>query len=214
MTKIQAVLFDYGMVLSGPPDAAARVEMQRLLSADAEQFEAAYWRERDAYDRGALTGKAYWQTVGREVGIEPDDATVSALIEADLVHWTQPNEAMIAWALELQRAGIKTGILSNLGDAMEAGLHERFAWLKGFHHMTFSHRLGLAKPDLAIYEYAASGLGVRPEEVLFLDDREENIEGARAAGMIAVQYGEHEAFLKAMEGAGLGHLLRPRPRIA
>jgi putative hydrolase of the HAD superfamily len=82
-----------------------------------------------------------------------------------------------------------------------------FPWLLEFSHLTFSHRLGIAKPDAAIYLYAAKGLGVTPENVLFLDDREENVAGARAVGMMAIQYGRHDEFVKTMQREGLGGLL-------
>ncbi len=207
MTKILAVLFDYGMVLSGEPDRAAKERMQSLLGADAESFRAVYWRYRDAYDRGTLNAEAYWRAVAKELGRSVNEEMLRALCEADVEQWSQPNEAMIAWAAALQRAGVRTGVLSNLGDAMEAGVRARFDWMKGFAHHTFSHRLGMAKPDAAIYQHAAEGLGVKPEEILFVDDREENIAGARAAGMVAIQYGEHAAFVAAMREAGLGELL-------
>jgi len=207
MATIAAVLFDYGMVLSGPPDPAARAEMERVLEADAESFHAAYWRHRDAYDRGALSGVAYWRQVAADLGRRVDAGQVEALIEADTALWTQPNEAMIGWAARLQAAGVKTGILSNLGDAMEAGIRARFPWLEAFAHHTFSHRLGIAKPDPAIYAHAAAGLGEPAERILFIDDRTENIAAAREAGMATVLYGGHDAFPRQMQELGLGELL-------
>lgn len=204
--KIQAVLFDYGMVLSGPPDPAARSRMEALLHATPESFHAAYWRRRDAYDRGALKAPAYWQSVADELGGPFDDATRDALIAADTAHWTQPNESMIAWASALRAAGVPTGILSNLGDAMEAGIRARFPWLDEFTHCTFSHRLGIAKPDAAIYRHAADGLGVPPQSILFIDDRPENVAGARAVGMAAIQYSGHGAFVTELREAGLDPL--------
>ncbi len=51
------------------------------------------------------------------------------------------------------------------------------------------------------------GLGVPAAEILFLDDREENVQGARAAGMATLQYTRHEAFLQAMQATGMGWLL-------
>ena len=204
---IQAVLFDYGLVLTGPPHPPAWQAMQRLLGAEEVPFHAAYWRFRHDYDRGALDGRTYWQEVAHELGRPPDPATTTQLIAADIELWTQPNQPMIDWAAALQRAGIRTGILSNLGDAMEAGVRTRFAWLDGFYHLTFSHRLGTAKPDSAIYQHAAQGLGVPPAQVLFIDDRLDNIEGARAAGMHAVQYTTQPEFVRALQEQGLGSLL-------
>jgi putative hydrolase of the HAD superfamily len=207
MSEIRGVLFDYGLVLTGPADVAARAAMQRVLGVDDELVQAAYWRYRDAYDRGALSGVAYWHKVAEDVGRVLDADELTALIAADTALWTQPNEAMIGWAERLQRAGMKTGILSNIGDEMEAGVRARFAWLEGFAHQTFSHRLGIAKPDAAIYRHAVEGMGMVAEEILFVDDRIENIEAARGVGMVAVQYVGHEGFVREMEEVGLGWLV-------
>jgi putative hydrolase of the HAD superfamily len=207
MAKIEAVLFDYGMVLSGPPDAFQRRRMEELLRTNAGSFHAAYWKFRDAYDRGLLSGEQYWHEVANDLGRALETSTLASLIEADTLHWAKPNEPMVAWAAALQRAGVKTGILSNMGDAMEDGLLEKLPWLRDFTHSTYSHRLKIAKPDPAIYRTAAEGLGVPAQAVLFIDDREENIVAAKAAGMRSVVYRTHAVFLAEMEQAGYAHLL-------
>jgi putative hydrolase of the HAD superfamily len=206
-SSIQAVLFDYGLVLSGPPDPAAWERMKQILHVNEEDFHAAYWRSRDAYDRGTLNGDAYWQTVAADLHRVIDRLQIDALIDADLDMWTQPNDDMIGWAARLQQRGIKTGILSNIGDAMETGVRARNPWLADFAHHTYSHRLGIAKPDLAIYRHAAEGLGLPPAAILFVDDREENIDAARVAGMTAVRYSGHASFVAAMNATGLLYLL-------
>ncbi len=76
-----------------------------------------------------------------------------------------------------------------------------------FSHHTFSHRLGIAKPDAAIYRHAVEGLGVPAGEILFVDDREENIVAARKAGMVAVQYLGHAGFVEEMQRLGMSWLL-------
>jgi FMN phosphatase YigB (HAD superfamily) len=48
---------------------------------------------------------------------------------------------------------------------------------------------------------------VKPQEVLFIDDRAENVEGARRAGMMAIQYGNHAEFVEEMRKAGLDALM-------
>jgi len=205
--RVSAVLFDYGMVLSMVPEALDWRALERVLGAEEKPFQAAYWKYRDAYDRGALSATAYWETVARDLEKTIDAEVLRRLINADTAVWTQPNVEMMEWAARLNRAGIKTGILSNIGDAMELGVLGRFPALAEFSHHTFSHRLGIAKPDAAIYRYAVEGLGVRAGEILFVDDREENILAARAAGMIGVQYLGHAGFVEEMQRLGLAPLL-------
>ena len=197
MPVIHAVLFDYGLVLCGPPDSHAWERLKALLQANEATFHAAYWRHRDAYDRGALTAVTYWEAVASDLHCSLDPFTLTGLNEADVALWTQPNHDMIAWADQLQRAGYKTGILA------------RFDWLHRFQHHTFSHRLRMAKPDMAIYRHAAQGLGEDPSRILFVDDPEENIQAAREAGMVAVQYRSQAEFIDSMRAAGLQALLHP-----
>jgi putative hydrolase of the HAD superfamily len=196
MPPIRAVLFDFGLVLSGPPDPVARRRMEAILGATHADLQAAYWRHRDDYDLGVLNGTGFWRTVGAELGHPPSEMELTGLLKADVDLWTQPNQPMIDWAAALQGASVCTGILSNMGDAMEAGVIDRFPWLTRFSHRTFSHSLGMMKPDERIYRHAVAAVGEPARATLFIDDRIENVEAARAIGLQAVQYTSHEDFVR------------------
>jgi putative hydrolase of the HAD superfamily len=205
MAPVQAVLFDYGMVLSGPPDPAAWARMRIVTSLSEELLHQGYWSHRHAYDRGDLTAEAFWNNAAT-TKLSP--AQLDQLLAADVDYWGQLNPPMIEWAQRLQRANIPTGILSNMPDAMETGLRALHPWIEAFDHHTWSHALNLAKPELAIYRHAAEGLNTPPANILFLDDRAENIEAALAAGMQALHYTTHEAFEREMHARGLTALLQ------
>lgn len=205
---IAAVLFDYGVVLSGPPEPQAWARMQQIAELDGDTFARAYWCPRHDYDRGHHTGRDYWVAAGRSVGLEFSEAAVSALIAADTDLWTQVNTPMVEWAARLQAAGTPTGILSNLGDAMTEGVLARQPWLAGFQHTLWSHTVRMAKPESRIYELAADGLQTPPNRILFIDDREDNVAGARSAGMEAILYKEQHAFEQEMDSRGLETLWR------
>ena len=206
--EIQAVLFDYGMVLSGPPNLHAWARLRDLTGLGEAELQRHYWTHRHAYDRGEYTGESYFQQLGLSGGTAPfSEGTIRLLLETDTDLWTDLNQPMLDWAMSLQRRGIRTGILSNLGDAMQAGVLERFAWIDAFAHCTWSHALKLAKPEPAIYQHAAEGLKTSPEHILFVDDKRENTDAAVAAGMQAVQYSDHAAFLQEMRSRGFEGLL-------
>jgi putative hydrolase of the HAD superfamily len=209
MNPVQAILFDYGMVLSAPPDPAAWQRMRQITGFDEETLQRDYWKFRHAYDRGELTGVAYWNEVAASARSSFTSEQIAGLMDADVDLWTQLNQPMIEWAQRLQRAGIRTGILSNIGDSMTEGLLRKLDWLVGFNHCTWSYALHIAKPELAIYHAAAAGLATPPERILFIDDKPENIAAAKEAGMQGIQYRDQASFEQEMETRGLGYLLIP-----
>jgi putative hydrolase of the HAD superfamily len=208
MAPIKAVLFDYGMVLSGPPDPTAWAHMLSITGLTEEILHREYWAHRHAYDRGDLNAESFWHTTASGAGIVLTPKQFADLIAADTDFWSTLNPPMLAWVSQLQRAGIRTGILSNMPDAMEAGLRARHAWIESFDHATWSHAVNRAKPEPEIYQHAAQGLQTPPENILFLDDKSENIAAALAAGMQAIQYSTHPAFEREMQARGLDYLLQ------
>ena len=209
MIPIQAVLFDYGMVLSGLPNPAAWARMRTIAGLSEDLFHREYWAHRHPYDRGDLIGPTYWNAVAAGAKIALTPAQIDQLIAADVDFWGELNPPMIDWAQRLQRAGIRIGILSNMPDVMAAGLLAKHGdWINKFDHHTWSYALNLAKPEAAIYHHAAEGLGIPPAQILFIDDRADNIEAALAAGMQAIQYTHHSTFEREMQARGLTSLLQ------
>ncbi len=208
-TPIYAVLFDYGMVLSGPPNPLAWARMRDLTDLDEAGLHREYWAHRHPYDRGTHTGQSYWQHVAAGNGTTFNASQIAGLVAADIDLWGDLNVSMVEWAQQLQRASIRTGILSNIGDAMAEGLLARFDWLGAFDHCTWSHSVNLAKPEPEIYRYAADGLATEPAKILFIDDRADNIEAAREFGMQVIHYLSHAHFINEMYARGFGALLNP-----
>jgi putative hydrolase of the HAD superfamily len=207
MNKVEAVLFDYGMVLSAPPDPTAWSRMRAITGLSEELMHDAYWTHRHAYDRGDLNAETYWTKSTANAGpLTPNQ--LAGLIDADTDLWGRPNPPMLEFVEGLQRAGIRTGILSNMPDAMEAGLRARHQWIRAFDHCTWSHAINLAKPEAAIYQHAIKGLDTPAANILFLDDKAENIEAALSAGMQAIQYTDHATFEREMQARGLTYLLQ------
>jgi len=183
-----AVVFDFGMVLSGQPDPAAYAEMLRITGLSRNQFEPRYWADRLAYDEGKLTGLAFWQKFMRDAGMPASQETAEELNRWDARYWTTENPAMLAWQLALKQRGLLTAILSNMGDHVCVSVEREFAWIRRFDVLVWSYRLGIAKPDPATYRHTLNELGVQDGETLFIDDKQPNIEAARALGMQAVLF--------------------------
>jgi putative hydrolase of the HAD superfamily len=185
---LQAVIFDYGEVLSGPPDPQAHRNLLAIAGVPEEAFEKAYWAHRLDYDADILDGQTYWQTVARDTGVSFTVKQIGQLLEQDAIMWMNLNPAMIAWIPRIKAAGFRLGILSNMGFGVLDYMRPRFAWLAQFDYLTFSCDLGIVKPDPAIYLHTVKKLGVAPDQALFIDNLEKNITGAEAVGLHAALF--------------------------
>ena len=186
--SLRAVIFDYGMVLSAPPDLRARANLLAITGLAEVDFDRHYWAHRHAYDLGELNGHTYWPRFAQSAGLKFTPQEVENLIENDVMMWTSINEPMLAWAGQLQDAGIRTAILSNMGQEVLRYMRQEFSWLAAFDHHTWSCELGIAKPDPAIYTRTVESLAVAPAEALFLDDKQENVTAAQSVGLEAIVF--------------------------
>jgi putative hydrolase of the HAD superfamily len=185
---LRAVVFDYGMVLSGPPNPAAHAELIRITGLPEAEFEERYWRDRHAYDEGKLTGLEFWQKFNRDAALGLPPAEIDELNHWDGLMWTTQNDTMIEWTEQLKTRGILTAILSNMGDNVLASIERTYTWPEHFDVRVWSFQHLMAKPEPAIYRLTLDKLGTQAEETLFLDDREVNIEAAAALGMRAILF--------------------------
>ncbi len=182
-SAVRAVVFDYGKVLSAPPEPSAYAAMLRITGLTADHFETLYWADRPAYDEGKINANAFWQKFTREAGLHLPPSAFEQLTHLDAVMWTTENETMLAWQLKLHQRGFLTAILSNMGESVFERMKREFAWLSRFDVLVWSYQLGLVKPDPAIYHHVLKALAVEPSQALFIDDRPVNVEAANALGM-------------------------------
>ena len=204
---LRAVVFDYGMVLTGPPDPEAHAAMLHITGLPLDRFESLYWANRPQLDEGKLTGIAFWQKFLHEAEINPEPGAVEELNKWDARLWTTQNLVMLAWQQQLKQRGLLTAILSNISDNVLASVEREFDWIRRFDVLVWSYRVHMVKPDPAIYRYTLAKLGTSPEETIFLDDRAVNVEAARAVGMKALEFLTVERLREDLIAAGLDNVL-------
>jgi putative hydrolase of the HAD superfamily len=182
----EVIVFDlYGVIGRNQSEEAKR-GIERLAGVAGDSCEAfwdAYWHCRPAYDAGQ-PGQDYWAAVAGRLGATFAD--VPGLLHADLESWCEVDERMVGIVEDLAARGRRIGLLSNIIGELVPIFEARHAgWLGRFHARVYSCEIGVAKPDPRAYEICAARLGVPPGEVLFFDDKEENVRAARQAGMKA-----------------------------
>lgn len=204
---LRAVVFDYGMVLTGPQDPKTYAELLRITGLSAARFEGFYWADRHAYDEGKLTGFAFWQKIALDAGLDLSKSELEELNLWDARMWTTQNDAMLAWQQQLKKRGFLTAILSNMGDNVLANIEREFDWLSQFDVLVWSYQLLMAKPDPAIYRYVLKQLGTLSDETLFIDDKAVNIDAANALGMTGLLFTTVEQLRADLIAQGLDAVL-------
>jgi putative hydrolase of the HAD superfamily len=181
----QTIVFDLFGVIARTQSEAAKSRIEEIAGVAGPSFWAAYWAGRPAYDAGQRSAD-YWTGVADQLGVRFGTETVDALIQADLASWTEADERMVDLVAELAGQGRLLGLLSNIIEELVPVFESRHGrWLSLFAARTYSCQTGVVKPDARAYQICAEQLGVEPEDVLFFDDSERNVVGARAAGMSA-----------------------------
>jgi putative hydrolase of the HAD superfamily len=205
------LLLDYGGVVCQHQPEQARAALVGAAGREAEPFWAAYWAHRGPYDAGSLSSTAYWCTVADTVGASWPDELCGELTRIDVDGWLHPDEDVLRLARDAKAGGLRLALLSN-APADLASAVRGLSWMAPFDELIFSCDLGTVKPDAGCYRAALGILGAEPAEVLFVDDRQENVDGAHAVGIPAVRFtdaaGLRDALARALRPASLG---RGRP---
>lgn len=174
------LLCDYGEVLAMAQSSVHQTAFEAEAGASPE-FWATYWQHRPAYDRSDLDTVHYWTKV---LGHVPEFMHLRRLVGIDIVMWSQPNHASLAAIGHAAERGVKLALLSN-APAELADSFDELPWFATFKPRLFSGHLGIIKPEPAIYTVALDVLHAEPQDVTFIDDRQENIEAAKRAGLRA-----------------------------
>lgn len=177
------LLVDYGEVISLPFDDDAHGALADLLGMNPGSLRERYWQHRLAYDAGEPS-EDYWSRVAGR----PVNSVEAARCDAvDVAGWSRVRPDVLALLDERRRLGTRLALLSN-APFTQADAYDRAPWASLFEHLLVSSRLGLTKPDPAIYARALDVLGALPQDVTFVDDRPQNVDAATAVGIRALRY--------------------------
>src|ERR1700723_2634303 len=182
-SAVRAVVFDYGNVLGLEQTLEDMKALALVCGIPHERFSELYWKLRPPYDRGEIDGPAYWIAVAdqQELGLSRDQ--IATLIKLDSESITRPNQSAVQWAKLLHHEGVPLTLLSNMPLELSRHVTKFFPSLSTFEYLIYSCDYGSIKPELAIYRNCLELLKAAPQDILYLDDRAENVEAAACLGM-------------------------------
>jgi len=199
---ISAVIFDMDDVLCGY-DVDMRIACLAEISGRTPDFvRQAVWEGDflDRSDRGEFSTEAYLREFGRLLGYP--------LSRAEWVHARKrampPFPEMVQLALSL-KARFPVALLTNNDHLVAETIGELFPEIVPIFdkNLFVSAEFGRAKPDPACFLACCERFGANPLETFFIDDRSENVEGAKQAGLMGHVFAHHSGLLEALALQGV-----------
>lgn len=192
---VAAVLFDFGGVVAEEGFVMGLEAIARKYGRERESFVRI--GDELVYRTGFVTGRGdeqdYWEAVRRQTGIGGTDAELRGEILSRFI--------LRPWMLEavryLRASGVRVGLLSDQTAWLDE-LNARWDFFREFDEVFNSYHLGTSKRDSVHYQNVLALLGLQAEQVLLVDDRPENCERAKAAGLHAILYSDRQKFYRAM----------------
>lgn len=188
---IKNIVFDVGKVLvSYEPDAymdSLGLSAERKARINVAMFENPLW---DASDQGLGTPE---ELLEKFMANDPELSGEIRKIYETVGNTVERMPYALSWIKEMKELGYRVYILSNYSENMLNQTREKLAFLPLMDGVVFSYRIRRLKPDPEIYRYLFETFSLKPEECVFLDDRPENIEGARNAGMQGILFRDYDS---------------------
>lgn len=186
MEDRKAVIFDWGGVLMRTENRSSRLGWDHRLGLAPGSVESIVhgidaWRE---VQSGKISLDSYWKRVGHELGIAP--AYLSQLRQ-EFYQGDHLDLTLIALIENLREENILVGLLSNHSPDLAKILVEMDI-RQMFDAVAISAHIGVMKPDERAYRAILDVLGVSPTQSIFIDDSEQNIQGARKIGMHGIHF--------------------------
>lgn len=179
---IKAFIFDCGGVVLRAQQSNVYQLWEERFGYTEGQLAERLWTS-DAYRRaeiGQLTEEAFWAEIASDLPLMASQQLSE--LRQDLWGVFEPNEKVLSWVDRL-RSSYRVVILSNATEVLDEMLRDRFQIASRFDTIFNSARLGLVKPDPAVYREVLRRLGILANEAVFIDDRAENIASAATVGM-------------------------------
>jgi putative hydrolase of the HAD superfamily len=196
MEKINAVIFDWGGVLIEDPAPALFKYCANALGVSEEQYVIAFDICINDFQTGAVTEQQFWANMAKQLNVPPPKED-SLWTEAFMVAY-KPKQEMVTLVSNLRKAGCKTAIISNTEMPVVKIIDKQIC---DYMDVTVLSCLeGMAKPGREIYDLTLNRLGIPAGKALFIDDKPENIEGAKQAGLQTILFETIEKFKKNIAG--------------
>jgi putative hydrolase of the HAD superfamily len=201
------LVFDLGgVVFRWRPDEfltrllPARAPSAAAARALAARFFEGFGGDWGEFDRGRIEVEALAGRIATRLGFAPDEAR--RVIDA-IPDELQPIPDTVALLRRLRGRHGGLSFLSNMPLPYASHLEATHDVFECFDGGVFSSRVGLIKPEPAMFAHAARQFRERPADHVHVDDIQGNVEAARAAGWRALRFEDAAQCAAGLEALGI-----------
>jgi putative hydrolase of the HAD superfamily len=184
---IEYIYFDLGNVILGFDHSVGLNKIAAATGKTPDEIDSVIFGSglENEFETGLIDAKEFHRRFCETIGCALDSAQ---LFDACSDIFTL-NAAIMPLIGQLAAVGFPIGILSNTCSAHWEFVFTKHPFLRqSFRHYVLSYESKSMKPDSQIYSDAVTTAGFDAEQIFFMDDREENVFGAAALGIDAVQF--------------------------
>ena len=199
-SEIKAIVFDLGNVLLPYNPWRAVFNIARVTKKNPLVI-AAYFlthRKWHIFDEGKLTAEEFFTTVRDDLKLQVERHE----FESAFTDMFEENSTVIN-LLPLLKDKFQLFLLSDINPVHAHFCFNRYKFFKIFNDKILSYEVKAKKPAFKIYEALQAAAGLKPHEMVFIDDRIKNVKGARDYGIHAIHFKSEKKLCQTLHNMGL-----------
>lgn len=206
-----ALIFDFGNVIAYFDYVRATTKLgARLGLSGADLYDRlgplGFVAELQNFERGQLSAVEFSSRITRMIQVEISH-------EDFVAAWSDifaANEPLIPLIADLKDQGYCLILGSNTNLLHASHFRERFAsTLRHFDHLVLSYEIGHLKPAPEFFRACAQAARMSPADCVFIDDLAENVDGARAVGLVGIVYRSTTTLIHELKRLGITTRYQP-----
>ena len=199
-TKAKAIVFDFGGVIAKTDRQQVAAFIARSFNISQEESSNALAGLKENTQNDGIEND-YWINFARSKGKKLPDDWLKQLNEVRL-NALQEIPGMVDVVKCLKKQGFQTALLSNVRKS-QAQIKRKLGFYELFHPSVLSYEINIRKPDPKAYHYILNKLNLPPQEVLFIDNKPDNIAAAKSLGMDAILFQNTSQLIGDLKARGI-----------
>jgi len=185
MQRFKAIGFDWGGVIYGQSSVEYLKDISKILNIEPEIYKNAHWKHNYLVNINSFTREQFWKVILKDLHKENSFAQILSYLD------NRPpriiNKKVVEIIKELKEKGYKLGILSN--HTIDGGNKIRSSEVFDFFDtILVSAEIGFMKPQVEAFNLLIEKLGIKPGELIFVDDTEKSLSTSKEIGYTPLLY--------------------------